>query len=73
MAVYTPVTKEILSSFLENYNIGSLNKFKGVLEGVENTNYKVITSQDIFILTIFERKFFNHSIWARIYERGYKF
>lgn len=56
MAVYTPITKEVLSSFLENYNIGSLEKFKGVLEGVENTNYKVITSQDTFILTIFEKR-----------------
>ena len=56
MAVYTPITKEKLSSFLENYNIGSLENFKGVLEGVENTNYKIITSQDIYILTIFEKR-----------------
>ena len=56
MAVYTPITKEILSLFLENYNVGSLEKFKGVLEGVENTNYKIITSQNIFILTIFEKR-----------------
>ena len=56
MAVYTPVTKEKLSSFLENYNIGSLENFNGVLEGVENTNYKIITSQDTFILTIFEKR-----------------
>ena len=56
MAVYTHITKEILSSFLENYNIGSLENFKGVLEGVENTNYKIITSQDTFILTIFEKR-----------------
>ena len=56
MAVYTPIAKEKLSSFLENYNIGSLDKFNGVLEGVENTNYKVITSQDTFILTIFEKR-----------------
>ena len=56
MAVYTPITKEKLSSFLENYNIGSLENFKGVLEGVENTNYKIITSQDTFILTIFEKR-----------------
>ena len=38
MAVYTPITKEKLSSFLKNYNIGSLENFKGVLEGVENTD-----------------------------------
>ncbi|MBO6468904.1 MAG: homoserine kinase, partial [Pelagibacteraceae bacterium] len=56
MAVYTPITKEKLSSFLENYNIGQLENFKGVLEGVENTNYKIITSQDTFILTIFEKR-----------------
>ena len=56
MAVYTPITKEKLSSFLKNYNIGSLENFKGVLEGVENTNYKIITSQDTFILTIFEKR-----------------
>ena len=56
MAVYTPITKEKLSSLLENYNIGSLENFKGVLEGVENTNYKIITSQDTFILTIFEKR-----------------
>ena len=56
MAVYTPITKEKLSSFLENYNTGSLENFKGVLEGVENTNYKIITSQDTFILTIFEKR-----------------
>jgi len=56
VAVYTPITKEILSSFLNNYDIGSLEKFKGVLEGVENTNYKIITSQGAFILTIFEKR-----------------
>ena len=56
MAVYTPITKEKLSSFLENYNIGSLKNFKGVLEGVENTNFKITTSQNTFILTIFEKR-----------------
>ncbi len=56
MAVYTPITKEKLSSFLKNYNIGTLENYKGVLEGVENTNYKIVTSQDTFILTIFEKR-----------------
>ena len=55
MAVYTPITKEILSSFLESYNIGSLEKFKGVLEGVENTNYKIIYPKKILnVLTLFQ-------------------
>ena len=62
MAVYTSITKEILSLFLEDYNIGSLENFKGVLEGVENTNYKIITSQDTFILTIFEKRVKEHEL-----------
>ena len=56
MAVYTLITKEKLSSFLENYNTGSLENFKGVLEGVENSNYKIISSENTFILTIFEKR-----------------
>ncbi len=56
MAVYTSITKKNLESFLENYDIGTLNNFKGILEGVENTNYKIFTSKDVFILTIFEKR-----------------
>ena len=56
MAVYTAINKEVLSSFLNNYDIGKLENFEGILEGVENTNYKIITSQNIYILTIFEKR-----------------
>tara|TARA_Y100000590_G_scaffold118259_1_gene135277 strand:+ start:1210 stop:2151 length:942 start_codon:yes stop_codon:yes gene_type:complete len=56
VAVYTSITKKNLESFLENYDIGTLNNFKGILEGVENTNYKIFTSKDVFILTIFEKR-----------------
>ena len=41
MAVYTSISKETLSSFIENYDIGLLENFEGILEGVENTNYKL--------------------------------
>ena len=41
MAVYTSISKETLSSFIENYDIGLLKNFEGILEGVENTNYKL--------------------------------
>ena len=41
MAVYTSITKETLISFLNNYDIGILKNFEGILEGVENTNYKI--------------------------------
>ena len=56
MAVYTSITKKNLESFLENYDLGTLNNFEGILEGVENTNYKIFTSKNVFILTIFEKR-----------------
>jgi homoserine kinase type II len=56
MAVYSPVSKEQLEIFLLQYNIGSLTKFEGILEGIENTNYKIVTSNNEYILTIFEKR-----------------
>ena len=56
MAVYTSITKKTLSSLIDNYDIGLLKNFEGILEGVENTNYKIKTSQNIYILTIFEKR-----------------
>ena len=56
MAVYSPIKKNELVVFLEQYEIGLLKKFEGILEGIENTNYKIITSQNIYILTIFEKR-----------------
>ena len=56
MAVYTNISEENLIELLNSYNIGSLKKFEGILEGVENTNYKIITSKNNYILTIFEKR-----------------
>ena len=56
MAVYTKISKENLISFLNNYEIGNLEDFEGILEGVENTNYKLTTTEGKFILTIFEKR-----------------
>ena len=56
MAVYTKVTKNNLNNFLMNYDIGILKNFEEIAEGVENTNYKITTSKNIFILTIFEKR-----------------
>ena len=62
MAVYSPVTKNELELFLNQYDIGTLIKFEGILEGIENTNYKLTTSKDIFILTIFEKRVQNKDL-----------
>ena len=56
MAVYTYITEKKLKNFLSNYNIGTLKKFKGILEGIENTNYKIITNKNTYILTLFEKR-----------------
>ncbi len=56
MAVFTVVTKDEIKSLLSNYGIGLIESFQGILEGVENTNYKIQTSKDKFILTVFEKR-----------------
>lgn len=56
MAVYTPVSGAALDAFLAIYDIGALIEFEGVLEGVENSNFRVSTQLGRFILTVFERR-----------------
>lgn len=56
MAVYTEVTDEDLADFLSKYDVGALLSYKGIAEGVENTNYLVHTTQGPFILTLYERR-----------------
>ena len=43
MAVYTDVSDEELEAFIDSYAIGALTSFKGIAEGVENSNYLVHT------------------------------
>jgi len=56
MAVYTDVTAEDLAQFLAGYDIGELLAYKGIAEGVENSNFLVHTSQSNFILTLYEKR-----------------
>jgi homoserine kinase type II len=56
MAVYTEVTDEALVEFLSRYDIGSVVAFRGIAEGVENSNYALKTTQGDFILTLYERR-----------------
>ena len=56
MAVYTEVTAEDLYALLERYDIGSLTAFKGIAEGVENSNFFLGTGGGQFILTLYERR-----------------
>ncbi|WP_298216081.1 homoserine kinase [Acidocella sp.] len=56
MAVYTEVSDEALTAFLALYDIGTLTAFRGIAEGVENSNYALKTTQGDFILTLYERR-----------------
>ena len=56
MAVFTKLTKVDIDKFLKDYSIGNLLSFEGIVEGIENTNYKIITSNHTYILTIFEKR-----------------
>ncbi|MGO3518624.1 MAG: homoserine kinase [Acetobacter cibinongensis] len=56
MAVYTDVSDEALTSFLTDYDIGDLVAFRGIAEGVENSNFQLRTTQGDFILTLYEKR-----------------
>ncbi|MDE8344681.1 MAG: homoserine kinase [Acidocella sp.] len=56
MAVYTEVTDEALAAFLTLYNIGGMVAFRGIAEGVENSNYALKTTEGDFILTLYEKR-----------------
>jgi homoserine kinase type II len=56
MAVYTQVSDEALSAFLAEYDLGDALSFKGIAEGVENSNYYLETEKGRFILTLFEKR-----------------
>ncbi len=56
MAVYTEVSNNELSAFLTAYDIGTLLSYKGIAEGVENSNFLLHTTGGYFILTLFEKR-----------------
>ncbi len=56
MAVYTEVTDEALAAFLTDYDIGTVVAFRGIAEGVENSNYSLRTTTGDFILTLYEKR-----------------
>lgn len=56
MAVYTEVSDEDLQDFVARYEIGDVVSFKGIAEGVENTNYLVVTTEGRYILTLYEKR-----------------
>jgi len=56
LAVYTDISEAELIAFLEQYDIGTLLSYKGIAEGVENSNFLMTTDRNSFILTLYEKR-----------------
>src|SRR3954467_1559072 len=56
MAVYTDVAADELADFLNQYDLGELLSYKGIAEGVENSNFLLHTTKGSFILTLYEKR-----------------
>ncbi|WP_412051532.1 homoserine kinase [Hoeflea sp. Naph1] len=56
MAVYTDVSEEQLTAFLSEYDVGTFLSYKGIAEGVENSNFLLRTTKATFILTLYEKR-----------------
>ena len=56
MAVYTDITDEELNALLSDFDLGAPLSFKGIAEGVENSNFLLETETGKFILTVYEKR-----------------
>ncbi len=56
MAVYTEVSDLELAAFVAQYDIGRTVSCKGIAEGVENSNYLLLTERGPHILTLYEKR-----------------
>jgi len=56
MAIYTRLEEKDINNILSNYSIGKLRSFKGIQEGIENTNYYLLVEEKKYILTIYEKR-----------------
>jgi homoserine kinase type II len=56
MAVYTDLSDEELEGLLARYDLGAARAFKGIAEGVENSNFYLETDKGRYILTVYEKR-----------------
>lgn len=55
MGVFTPVSAEALAGFLARYDVGRATSFKGIAEGVQNSNFVLDTDRGgRYFLTLYE-------------------
>ena len=56
MAVYTKINQKEVNIINKNFNINKIKSFKGIKQGIENTNYLLKSKKKKYILTIFEKR-----------------
>ena len=56
MAVYTKINKEDISYINKKFENQKFLNFKGIKQGIENTNYLLKSKNNKYILTIFEKR-----------------
>ena len=56
MAVYTKINQKEINIINKNFNIDKVISFKGIKQGIENTNYLLKSKKKKYILTIFEKR-----------------
>ena len=56
MAVYTKIYKRDISNINKKFETEKIISFKGIKQGIENTNYLLKSKKNKFILTIFEKR-----------------
>jgi homoserine kinase type II len=54
MSIHTHITPTHITQLLESYAIGNLVAFSGIDAGITNSNYRIQTTQNKYILTLFE-------------------
>jgi homoserine kinase type II len=55
MSVFTTLSLEEVRSYLRDFDLGEIIELRGIAAGITNTNYFVVTSQNKYVLTIFEK------------------
>lgn len=55
MSVFTPVSRDQLSGFLESFALGRLIDLRDIPGGTENSNFFVATERGEYVLTLIER------------------
>ena len=56
MAVYTKLDHKNIEKILSNYSIGKLDRFEGIEEGIENSNFLIWVDKKKYILTVYEKR-----------------